>query len=157
MSARRSRAGAATPRTPPVVLFLFGTALLLAVALAAALLHSASGRSASGAPAQIPALRVLAPAGGDTVRNPVELRFRTDAPLRAGAAGWTADGLHLHLLIDGREVMPAAADIRRNDRDYAWRLPALAAGPQRLWLTWAGADHRNLDAPTDTLHLHVLP
>lgn len=88
-------------------------------------------------------LTVLRPADGATVPDSVELIFQTDAPLRNSPMGWMAGSLHLHAVIDGREIMPAAADIREiGTGRYRWTLPPLGEGDHVLRLYWAGLDHR---------------
>lgn len=135
-------------RTPAIIGFLVAGALILAVGFVAGM---RDGSSDGG----VPALTVLGPADGDTVTNPVTLEFTTPAPLRLGTAGWTAGDMHLHLMVGDVEHMPAAADITAGDTSFAWRLPSLPAGTHRVYLTWAGRHHGNLQGTTDTLHLHV--
>lgn len=137
-------------RTPAIIGFLVAGALILIAGYCV-------GRRVDSAGAGMPPLRVLAPAHGDTVRNPVALEFATPARLEPGAAGWMADDMHLHLIVDDVELMPAAADITAADSSFVWRLPPLEPGSHRLHLTWAGRHHGNLPGRTDTLHLHILP
>lgn len=135
-------------RTPAIIGFLVAGALILAVGFVAGM---RDGSSDGG----VPALTVLGPPDGDTVTNPVTLRFTTPAPLRLGTAGWMAGDKHLHLMVGDVEHMPAAADITAGDDSFAWRLPALPIGTHRVYLTWAGRHHGNLQGTTDTVHLHV--
>jgi hypothetical protein len=134
-------------RTPAIIGFLFAGALILA----AGFLASRGTRSEPGA---VPPLRIVAPAA-DTVANPVVLEFSTPAPLTLTAAGWTARDMHLHLMLDGVEIMPAAADITATDSTFLWRLPPLEPGRHTLFLTWAGRHHGNLPGLSDTLSVHV--
>jgi hypothetical protein len=105
--------------------------------------------------APLPPLRILEPASGDVVRHPVTLRFTTPAELRLTRSGWTAGELHLHLMVDDRELMPAAADITAAETSFSWRLPPLTPGTHRIYLTWAGRHHGNLAGESDTITLRI--
>lgn len=138
-------------RTPAIIGFLVAGALVLAIGF------FVDSRDAAAPADAVPQLRTLAPGSGDTVSNPVLLEFATAAPLRLSAAGWTAGDLHLHVMVDDDEIMPAAADIEARDSTYTWQLPTLRPGERRLFLTWAGRRHGNVDTGTDTLRIHVRP
>lgn len=144
----------ATPpaRTPAIIGFLIAGAGILGLGFLASARQSADTASAA-----LPPLYIVAPAHGDTVSNPVAIRFHTPADLQLGRAGWGAGELHLHVMADDREIMPAAADIATDGSAFVWRLPPLPPGTRRLHLTWAGRDHGNLDGVTDTVQLHILP
>lgn len=135
-------------RTPAIAGFLAAGAAVLLIGF---LVGDRATTSRTG----VPPLRILAPAAGDVVRNPVTLRFSTPAELRLSPAGWNAGDLHLHLMIDGRELMPAASDITPADTGFAWRLPPLPPGSHRLYLSWAGRHHGNLGGNTDTIDVRV--
>jgi hypothetical protein len=145
-------AGAAPGRTPAIIGFLIAGAVILGLGFLAGL----RGGGGDGDSA-VPPLHILAPAHGDTVTNPVILRFYTPAALRIERFGWGAGDLHVHVMADAREIMPAAADIESDGDAFVWRLPPLDAGPRRLYLTWAARDHRNLVGIADTVLLHVMP
>lgn len=125
-------------------------ALLIALALLANRLR----RDPAGA---LPSLQVLSPSAGDTVAaGAVVVHFRTGVPIRLGAQGWSAGDLHPHALLDGRELMAAAEDIRPTAGAYRWTLPAVAPGPHTLLLTWAGPGHVTLgDTTGRTLRFHA--
>lgn len=96
--------------------------------------------------AEAPSLVVIAPAAGDTVATPIELRFIAGDDLALGSMGWASGALHLHAWVDGREVMPTAADIRAlEDGTFVWTLP-LAPGNRIVQLRWAGMDHSDIEA-----------
>jgi hypothetical protein len=109
-------------------------------------------RAGTGA---LPPLRILEPATGAVLANPITVRFATPAELRLTSAGWAAGPLHLHLMLDGREVMPAASDIAASDSGFAWRLPPLPPGDHDLYLAWAARHHGNLPGTTDTVAIRV--
>ena len=135
-------------RTPAV-------AGLLAAGAAVLLIGFLVGPPGSSDVSSLPPLRILEPAAGELVRNPVTLTFTTPAHLRLARSGWTAGDLHLHLMLDDRELMPAAADIIAADTTFSWRLPPLPPGTYRVYLTWAGRHHGNLRGATDTVTLRV--
>lgn len=88
-----------------------------------------------------PSVELLRPKTGDTLQI-VELEVRSGAPLAAQPGGWGSGGYHLHAELNGREIMPGPADIRRSSPDtYIWALPALAAGTHRISLFWSDASH----------------
>lgn len=88
-------------------------------------------------------LMIDAPATGDTVAaGPLVVRFQAGAGLRLEPNGWQADGLHLHAYLDGREHMPAAADITpAGPGTFEWRLPPLEPGEHTLSLAWSESMH----------------
>ncbi|CAN5625387.1 hypothetical protein BH23GEM9_BH23GEM9_27200 [soil metagenome] len=145
------RAPQPTSKTPAIVGFLIGGAIILALGFVG---HAFDDRDEGDG---VPTLRVMSPASGDSLRNPVVLRFSTDADLGLGRYGWSAGDLHLHAMTDHTEIMPAAADITADSPGFVWRLPHLEPGERRVYLTWAGRNHANLRGRTDTLHLHILP
>lgn len=88
-----------------------------------------------------PPVVLLSPTTGDTVASPIRLRFTAGDRLGLGPMGWASDDLHLHAYVDGREIMPAAADIAAaDDGTFSWTLP-LEPGVRRIQLQWAGMDH----------------
>lgn len=104
----------------------------------------------------VPAIRIIQPAHGDEVDNPVTVTFTTTSALELTRSGWSARDMHLHLMVDDLELMPAAADITIvGDSTFAWRLPHLEAGSRRIYLTWAGRHHGNLTGDADTVLVHV--
>ena len=137
-------------RTPAIIGFLIAGAALLLISFLA-------NQDGTAGDVALPALHILQPSTSDTVVNPLELRFVTPAALSLTAQGWTVNGVHLHLLVDGDELMPAAADITATDSAYIWRLPVLAPGAHRLYLTWAGRHHGNLAGPADTVTFIIRP
>jgi hypothetical protein len=142
--------GAPPPsRTPAIIAFLVAGAVILTLGFVGSLFRDREPVE------RVPALRLLAPAAGDTVDNPVVLRFSTPADLRLGRAGWTAGDLHLHAMAGQREIMPAAADITVAGGGFSWRLPALSPGEHRIHLTWAGRSHANLSGPSDTIRIFI--
>lgn len=138
-------------RTPAIIGFLVAGALILTFGFLAGL------RNGSDDMDGVPALRVQAPAPGDTVENPVRVLFTTPAPLELGPMGWAASDLHLHIMVDGTEHMPAAGDIESADGTFTWTLPPLDPGDRTFHLTWAGRHHGNLRGVTDTVTVTVLP
>jgi hypothetical protein len=100
--------------------------------------------------ADAPSLVLVSPSTGDTVASPLRLRFTAGDRLALGPMGWASDDLHLHAYVDGREIMPAAADIvAADDGAFEWTL-RLEPGVRRLRLQWAAMDHGALTAGRST-------
>jgi hypothetical protein len=137
-----------TSRAPAIAGFLGAGALLLAISFFA-------DRRPRGPAPELPPIRMLAPRSGDEVANPVTVRFTTPAPLRLSTNGWTAGDLHLHVLIDGVELMSSAVAIQSQSDTFTWRLPPLERGGHRIYLTWAARHHANLAGATDTISITV--
>lgn len=143
-------AGPGHARLPAAAGFVAAGLVILAIGFIAGLLRR-------GAPDDVAPIRILAPASGDSVSAPLLLRFRTPAPLHLDPRqGWMAGDLHLHLVIDGQDVMPAAGDIAAVPGGaWTWQVRGLDAGTRRIFLTWAGRDHRAAAGDTDTIYIHV--
>ena len=136
-------------RTPAIIGFLIAGAVILGASFFVSTLDSDGGDD-------VPPLAIDAPVSGDTLTNPVTIRFRTPGDLAFDSAmGWMAGDLHLHAMVGALEIMPAAADIAGSDSTFTWRLPPLAAGTHRIYLTWAGRHHGNLRGQADTVVVHV--
>jgi hypothetical protein len=96
---------------------------------------------------EAPQLTIVEPADGQILAGRLQVVFTVTEPLRAGPAGWGVDSLHIHASVNGREFMPASADVQRVDAShFRWVLPRVAPGPVRLRLYWSGPDHRPLAA-----------
>jgi hypothetical protein len=136
-------------RAPIIIGFLAAGALLLGLGMFADRMRSAPEPA-------LPELTLLAPRAGDTVSAPLAVRFHTPAPLALTSMGWTAGDLHPHILLDGRELMAAAADIESQPDGFRWRLPTLPPGDHTLLLAWAGMHHGTLgDTVGRTIRFHV--
>ena len=135
---------AAAPRTVrETVLGVVG--VLMVIGAVATLLLGGEGDTGT-APGGPPAIEILRPAPGDTVRGPLDIVFRPAAELAPTSAGWGTGSLHLHLRLDGADYMPGAADIAREPAGaFRWSFAALPPGPHRLRLFWSGADHRPIE------------
>lgn len=137
-------------RTPAIIGFLIAGAAILG----ASFLVSTLDRDRDGD--NVPPISIVAPASGDSIADPPAILFATPAPLELHPGmGWMARDLHLHAMVDGREYMPAAADIAARDSLWTWTLPPLGPGTHTLYLTWAGRHHGNLRGVTDTVTVHV--
>lgn len=116
----------------------------------------ASTLDGTGDGADVPPIGIVQPASGDSIEDSPALVFHTTAPLELNPdMGWMARDLHLHAMVDDREIMPAAADIAVRDSLWTWRLPVLGPGTHRIHLTWAARHHGNLPGVTDTIVVHV--
>lgn len=105
------------------------------------------GPSDRGPIRSAPSLAIVAPVDGDTVDAPVPVVFGATARLEVTESGWGTDSLHLHLGVDGRDVMPARHEIVATaDGHYRWSFAGLEPGPHTLRLFWSDASHRPLAA-----------
>jgi hypothetical protein len=94
-----------------------------------------------------PTIELLKPASGAILTEPLAVDFRVDGDLIQQPSGWGVAGQHVHLQLDGLELMPSAADIeQRPSGSYRWRVGRLEAGPHRLRLFWSDAQHRPVEA-----------
>lgn len=90
-----------------------------------------------------PTFEVLESSAAASPTEPLQIRFRVDAPLRQQPGGWGSDGYHLHASLDGQEIMPGPADIQRVDGStYRWTLPRIPPESRSITLFWSDAQHR---------------
>ncbi|HEX6369566.1 MAG TPA: hypothetical protein VF006_11670 [Longimicrobium sp.] len=123
-----------------------GVLLLLGlVFLVRSFLPGGSDTGAGPAGGGIPTLRILSPAPGAEVEQPMVVELDAGAALALGPSGWTADGRHLHLFAGGTEVMATATELQpAGGTRYRWRLHRLPAGETTLRLAWSDERHRTL-------------
>jgi hypothetical protein len=123
------------------VLGLVGVAMVLAALVL--LLFGGPGDAGPDPTRPPPGLALLSPADGEAVGSPLRVTFRSDEPITQRPGGWGTDAHHVHLTIDGRELMPGPADIRPLGAGrYEWTIGRLSAGELRLRLFWSDASHR---------------
>lgn len=125
---------------PDRLLGLLGAAMLV---LALVVLIRGGAEDDGGRPlAPPPAVRLLEPAAGATLDAPLAVVFEVDREMERMSSGWGVEGYHIHLQLDGLELMPASADIEpRGDRTYRWSVGPLEPGEHRLRLFWSDANH----------------
>src|SRR5690606_29054935 len=88
-------------------------------------------------------LEIMAPVDGAEVNRPLEIVFRTEAPISVQPGGWGTGGYHLHADLSGIEVMPGPQDIRqREDGAYTWVVSGASPGELSVRLLWSDAAHR---------------
>jgi hypothetical protein len=104
-----------------------------------------------------PSLSVITPTTGMAVDSPVLVRFTTGQQLDLRASGWGHDTYHLHAVVNGVEIMPAAADIVPADSAiYAWTLSGVSRGSTTIYLAWADHAHRPLrQGASDTIQVTI--
>ena len=105
------------------------------------------GGADEGAPlAGPPSVALLTPAAGAVVEGPLALEFTIQQELQRQPAGWGVGGYHLHLQLDGLELMPGAADVQAiRSGTYRWTVGLLEPGPHRLQLYWSDARHQRVE------------
>lgn len=114
------------------------------------------GSEPVGAP---PVLEIVAPADEASLSGPLEVVFRVPARLTMRPGGWGVEDFHLHLALDGVELMPAAGDLEQvGEGEYRWHVGRLDPGTHALHLLWSGVDHRPLpQTRTATVRVTVSP
>lgn len=119
--------------------------LLGLVFLVRSFLPGGSDTGAGPAAKEVPALRILSPAPGAEVPQPLAVEFDAGAPLVLGPTGWTADGRHLHLFAGGTELMATATELQPlGGTRYRWSLQRLPGDTTTLRLAWSDERHRTI-------------
>lgn len=127
---------------PDSVLGTLGGVMML-LALFVLLQSVISGGDGVAPPA--PLLAIVSPTDGSVVDGPLVVQFDVQATMQAQAGGWGVGGYHLHLHLDGLELMPAPADLRPGASGYQWVVGPLEAGTHRMQLYWADEHHRRVE------------
>ena len=122
---------------------VFGAIGIVAVLLALFfLVRGGPEDGAAPAAAAVPRLRLLEPAAGSEVTQPLAVTF--DAGTRVAPDGSAGDR-HVHVRVGAYELMAGTGQIQRVEGTrYRWTLPPLAPGTHAVRLYWSGADHRPL-------------
>jgi hypothetical protein len=106
-----------------------------------------------------PQLTLVAPTASEAVDGPVYLLFDVDrSRMRIGPGGWGIGQLHVHAWVNGREIMPAAADIELvgNPSRYRWTLGVLPPGEHTVRVGWSDVRHREVEAgSSEVVHFTV--
>ena len=138
------------PNFLPVITGIGLTCLLLA---ALGYLANQRGKASRAGP---PALGIVAPSEGMAIDSPLVIRFTSANPLDLRDSGWGHDKFHLHAVVNGVEIMPAARDIVRADSShYQWTIGG-ARGAATFHLGWADQAHRPLrQGATDTVTVTI--
>lgn len=124
---------------PDLLLGLVGGAMVVFALVAVVM-----GRGASEVPAvSPPAVTVLSPAPGGVAPSRLEIVFETDEEILPSPSGWGTGELHLHLALDGQEIMasPDAIEILGAGR-YRWVVPGVVPGEHEMRFFWADGAHR---------------
>ena len=122
-----------------------GVLLLLGLVFLVRSFGEGGADTGARAAAAIPALRILSPAAGAELAQPLAVELDAGTALVAGPTGWTADGRHLHLFAGRTEVMATATELQpAGGTRYRWALPRLPAGQTTLRLAWSDERHRTL-------------
>jgi methionine-rich copper-binding protein CopC len=99
-------------------------------------------------PAPLPPLRIVSPANGATVSNPVRVVIETPADLSMmtmGADHGSGPSRHLHIDVDKRMNMPTMKHLTKiGDRRYAFNAGRVPAGARVIRVYWSDAHHKPL-------------
>jgi hypothetical protein len=129
-----------------IIAFVVGAMILLGVSFISNMVQHQK-------PRVVPAIRIVN-ATSNAVSNPVVVAFVTSAKLQSDAAGWHADDLHPHALVDSAVIMPMGHDIRFVGGDtFHLVLPALSPGSHVVRMFWADAAHLGVG---DSATTHIL-
>jgi hypothetical protein len=134
---------------------VYGAIGIIAVVLAIVFLFVGGpkdGEQTAAAPG-VPTLRLLEPAAGAAVGQPLTLVFDAGIPLTAD--GGNRDGsLHVHVRVGATELMSGPGSLQPlGGTRYRWALPALPPGDHTVRLYWSDDRHRVIEdgvsAPVD--------
>lgn len=133
---------------------VYGAIGIVAVVLAVVFLFVGGPKDGEQAASPgIPTLRLLEPAAGAAVGQPLTLVFDAGIPLTAD--GGNRDGsLHVHVRVGATELMSGPGSLQPlGGTRYRWALPALPPGPHTVRLYWSDDRHRVIEdgvsAPVD--------
>ena len=121
---------------------LGGLMVLLAIYVA----FAGGPRDGAAAFANAPLLAIVHPTDGSILEGPLVLSFDVQAEMQAQTGGWGIGGYHLHLHLDGLELMPGPADVRPASSGYQWVVGPLEPGSHTLQLYWSDEYHRRVDS-----------
>lgn len=90
-----------------------------------------------------PEISVVSPLDGAAIAGPLDVVFRVPEDMTLQEGGWGIRSHHLHLSLDGVELMPAERDLERlGPGEYRWRVGSVDPGGHALQMLWSGTDHR---------------
>ena len=139
---------------PDVLLGVLGGAMVIFALVAVVM-----GRGASDVPVVTPpAVTILTPVEGEVLQGRLEIVFETDEEIFPSPSGWGTGELHLHLSVDGQEIMAAPeAIVLLQPRRYRWVVPGVTAGDHELRFFWADSTHQRLEGgESETIDVTVL-
>jgi methionine-rich copper-binding protein CopC len=100
------------------------------------------------AAAAVPPLRIVSPANGATVSNPVKVVVETPADLSTLTMGGdhaAGPARHLHIDIDRRMNMPTAKHLTKvGEQRYEFNAGTIRAGARVIRVYWSDAHHKAL-------------
>jgi hypothetical protein len=123
------------------VLGWVGGAMVLGALLL--LLFGGPGDEGAAPASPPPGIALESPRNGAVIDGALEVRFRIGGVGERMPGGWGVGEYHLHAELDGREIMPSPADIRRlPDGAYAWTIGTPSPGEREIRLFWSDRAHR---------------
>lgn len=102
---------------------------------------------ASAVASDLPQLSLVEPVNGATVAGPLRLVFSSGGErLMWMPTGWGVGGHHVHVEVNGVEVMPGPSDISPQSGDrYSWVVANAPLGELTVRLIWSDSRHRPVD------------
>lgn len=119
-----------------------GVMVLLAIYVA----FAGGPRDGASALVNAPMLAIVQPADGTILEGPLVLAFDVQAEMQPQAGGWGVGGYHIHLHLDGLELMPGPTDVRPASSGYQWVVGPLEPGTHTLQLYWSDENHRRVES-----------
>ena len=111
------------------------------------------------APAEVPPLKILMPGNGDVVGSRLAIVFETPADIGKMTMGHHMMGTHLHVEAGDAVLMPSQEQLVRlgaNRYLFLFDLPA-QAGTKVLRISWAGGNHKSIEASVQKVTVTVAP
>ncbi len=113
----------------------------------------------SSAAEELPALKIVSPVDGGTVRSPVAVVFETKADLaKMTMGGHVMDKMapHLHIDLDKRVTMPEMRHLTKvGSHRYRFSLGRTAPGRHTIRIYWADAQNHVPMGPVQTIMVTV--
>ncbi len=121
--------------------------------------HDADAPSMAAAAVATPPLKILMPENGDAVGTTLGVIFQTPADLAVMTIGSGEPGVHLHIEIAGKTLMPThqkLVGLGENRYFFPFDLPA-ALGPNTIKIYWADKQHRTIADSVQEVRVTVKP
>ncbi|HLN12004.1 MAG TPA: hypothetical protein VK587_02380 [bacterium] len=142
-------------------------ALALAVLWAGGGVERTSAASMSSAMAGPPPLSIVSPTPQSQVRNPVSVVLETTGDMaqltmgasmnNMGSLSGMGPSVHLHIVVDGHVLMPAASQLVSAGQDrYRYTFGHLSSGPHTIKVFWADNKTHNTVGPVHTVTCTVV-
>lgn len=105
--------------------------------------------------ANVPALSIVMPESGERLANPAAVVLATDGDIESLTMSAAKIGVHLHVSVDGKSVMPIRDQlISVGAGRYVFVLEdGLDKGPHEISVYWADAAHKTISESVRTVNV----